>query len=186
MDGTERRKTKDEDEDEDENEEEKRRANPPKTRVGHPRFVEWLGFWCDSVAVFCGSDDTGVGLGFGARNFGRCALRVVGRTLNGGTEMKKNVMLTVLCMIVALVALVWLPTAAFAQRGGGGHGGGGGFHGGGGGFHGGGDAFRGSVGGVHASGGGFSGSVSGYHGARSYGYGGGHYGYYGRGYYGGR
>jgi len=79
--------------------------------------------------------------------------------MNGGTEMNKNVLLRVLCMIVALVALVWLPRPVFAQRGGGGHGGGGGFRG----------------------------SVGGFHGGRSYGYGGGRYGgYNGRGYYCGR
>ena len=57
--------------------------------------------------------------------------------------------------VLSTVSLAFVPSAAFAQRGGGGHGGGGGFHGGGGGgFHGGGgSAAHGSVG----SGGGFRG-----------------------------
>jgi hypothetical protein len=82
--------------------------------------------------------------------------------------MNQKVLLRVLCMIVALVALVWLPTPVFAQRGGGGHGGGGG-------------------GGFHGGGGGFRGSVGGFHGGRSYGFGGGRYGgFNGHGFYGGR
>jgi len=93
--------------------------------------------------------------------------------------MKKTVLFRVVIVLVAMIALSWLPQSALAQRGGhGGGGGGGGFHGGGGGgFHGGGAAFHG--------GGGYSGGVhSGYVGGRAYGgYHGGYYG--GRGYYGG-
>jgi hypothetical protein len=84
--------------------------------------------------------------------------------------MKKFALLRLLCVVVACVALGCVPKSAFAQRGGGGHGGGGG-----GGFHGGG-------------GGGFHGSVGGFRGGGgSYARGGGSYGgYSGRGYYGGR
>jgi len=94
--------------------------------------------------------------------------------------MKKTILFRVGIVLVAVIALSWLPQSALAQRGGGhGGGGGGGFHGGGGGggFHGGGAAFHG--------GGGFSGGVhSGFVGGRAYGgYHGGYYG--GRGYYGG-
>jgi hypothetical protein len=80
--------------------------------------------------------------------------------------MKNSSLLRVFWVVVACVALGWVPKSVFAQHGGGGHGGGGGFHGGGGG------GFHGSVGGFHGGGG-------------HYAYGGGHYGgYYGRGYYG--
>jgi len=76
--------------------------------------------------------------------------------------MKKAILFRVVFMLVAMIALGWLPQSALAQRGGHG-GGGGGFHGGGGGgFHGGGGAFRG--------GGGFSGGGrSGFVGGRSFG-----------------
>ena len=51
--------------------------------------------------------------------------------------MKKAILFRVGIVLVAMIALSWLPQSALAQRGG--HGGGGGFHGGGGGgFHGGG------------------------------------------------
>src|SRR5580704_6773754 len=98
--------------------------------------------------------------------------------------MKKTILFRVVVVLVAMIALGWLPQSTLAQRGGHG-GGGGGFHGGGGGgFHGrGGAAFHG--------GGSFSGGAhSAYVGGRSYaGYRGGYYaghGYYGgRGYYGG-
>jgi hypothetical protein len=88
--------------------------------------------------------------------------------------MKKAILLRVVFVLLAMVALSWLPQPVLAQHGG--HGGGGGFHGGGGGggFHGGGGGgFRGS--------GGFSGGGhSGYSGGHSFG------GYRGGGYYGGR
>ena len=94
--------------------------------------------------------------------------------------MKKTILFRVGIVLVAVIALSWLPQSALAQRGGGhGGGGGGGFHGGGGGgFHGG------SAAAFHG-GGGFSGGVhSAYVGGRGYaGYHGGYYG--GRGYYGG-
>jgi hypothetical protein len=85
--------------------------------------------------------------------------------------MKKAVLFRVVFVLVAMIALSWLPQPVLAQHGG--HGGGGGFHGGGGGgFHGGG-------------GGGFHGGAGFY--AGHSGYGGGHYyGGYRGGYYGGR
>jgi hypothetical protein len=58
-------------------------------------------------------------------------------------------------LTIMLAAFACAPKFAFAQRGGGGHGGSGGFHGGGGGFHGGGGGFRGGGGsGFHGGGGG--------------------------------
>jgi hypothetical protein len=85
--------------------------------------------------------------------------------------MKKAILFRVVFVLVAMIALSWLPQRVLAQHGG--HGGGGGFHGGGGGgFHGGG-------------GGGFRGGGGFYAGGHS-GYGGGHYyGGYRGGYYGG-
>jgi hypothetical protein len=76
--------------------------------------------------------------------------------------MKKAMLFRVVFMLVATIALGWLPQSALAQRGG--HGGGGGFHGGGGGgFHGGGGA-------AFHGGGGFSGGGrSGFVGGRSFG-----------------
>jgi len=90
--------------------------------------------------------------------------------------MKKAILFRVVIVLVAMIALSWLPQSALAQRGG--HGGGGGFHGGGGGgFHGGGG------GGFHGGGGFSGGSRSAFVGGRSYGgYRGGYYG--GRGGYG--
>jgi len=90
--------------------------------------------------------------------------------------MKKAILFRVVIVLVAMIALGWLPQSALAQRGG--HGGGGGFHGGGGGgFHGGGG------GGFHGGGGFSGGSRSAFVGGRSYGgYRGGYYG--GRGGYG--
>jgi hypothetical protein len=87
--------------------------------------------------------------------------------------MKKATLFRLVFVLVAMVALGWLPQPVLAQHGG--HGGGGGFHGGGGGgFHGAG------------GGGGFKGSGGFYAGGHS-GYGGGHYyGGYRSGYYGGR
>ncbi len=81
--------------------------------------------------------------------------------------------------IVLLALAIAAGTNAWAQRGGGGHGGGGGRGGGGGGFHGGGGGFRGGYGG-----GGFRGGYRGGHGGWGYGRG---YGYrggwgYGRGF----
>jgi hypothetical protein len=92
--------------------------------------------------------------------------------------MKKAMLFRVAVVLVAMIALGWLPEAALAQRGG--HGGGGGFHGGGGGgFHGGGG------GGFHGGGGFYGGGHSRFNGGRSYGgFRGGYYG--GRGYVGGR
>jgi len=86
--------------------------------------------------------------------------------------MKKGILFRVI-VLVAMIALSWLPQPVLAQHGG--HGGGGGFHGGGGGgFHGGG-------GGGFRGGGGFhGGGRSGYAGGHSFG------GYRGGGYYGGR
>jgi hypothetical protein len=94
--------------------------------------------------------------------------------------MKKAILFRVVFVLLAMVALCWLPKPVLAQHGG--HGGGGGFHGGGGGgFHGGsGGGFHGGSGGGLRGGGGF------YAGGHS-GYGGGHYyGGYRGGYYGGR
>jgi hypothetical protein len=87
--------------------------------------------------------------------------------------MRKFILLRVVFVLVALIALIWLPQPVLAQHGG--HGGGGGFHGGGGGgFHGGGG------GGFHGGGGFYGGGHSGYGGGHSFG------GYRGGGYYGGR
>lgn len=90
--------------------------------------------------------------------------------------MRKSTLLNALLAGIASVSLVCVTAPAFAQHGGGGHGGGGGgSHGGGGGFHGGGGSF----GGYHGGG-----SYGGYHGG---GYSGGYHGgaYGGRGSYGG-
>jgi hypothetical protein len=86
--------------------------------------------------------------------------------------MKKAILFRLVFVLVAMIALGWLPQPVLAQHGGHG-GGGGGFHGGGGGgFHGGGGSF-------HSAGGFYAGGHSGY--------GGGHYyGGYRGGYYGGR
>jgi hypothetical protein len=80
--------------------------------------------------------------------------------------MKNTSLLRILCVVVASLALGWVPESAFAQRGG--HGGGGGMHGSAGAFHGG--------GGHYAYGGGHYGGYRG----------GGYYGYRGGGYYGWR
>jgi hypothetical protein len=92
--------------------------------------------------------------------------------------MKKATLFRLVFVLVAMVALGWLPQPVHAQHGG--HGGGGGFHGGGGGgFHGGGGT------GFHGGGGFYAGGHSGYGGGHYYsGYRGGYYG--GRSYYGGR
>jgi hypothetical protein len=91
--------------------------------------------------------------------------------------MKKAILFRLVFVLVAMIALGWLPQPVLAQHGGHG-GGGGGFHGGGGGFHGG-------AGGFHSGGGFYAGSHSGYGGGHYYGgYRGGYYG--GRSYYGGR
>jgi hypothetical protein len=89
--------------------------------------------------------------------------------------MKKTILFRIVFILVAMIALGWLPQSTLAQRGGHG-GGGGGFHGGGGGgFHGGGGAaFHGGGG---FSGGGHSGfvggrSFGGFHGGRFVGRGG--------------
>ena len=96
--------------------------------------------------------------------------------------MKKAVLFRLVFVLVAMIALGWLPQPVLAQRGGHG-GGGGGFHGGGGGgggFHGGGGG-----GGFHGGGGFYAGVHSGYGGGHYYsGYRGGYYG--AGGYYGGR
>src|ERR1700687_4393914 len=85
--------------------------------------------------------------------------------------MKKAILFRIVVVLVALIALSWLPQPVLAQRGG--HGGGGGFHGGGGG------AFRGGGGGgFHGGGGFYGGGRSGYAAGRSFG------GYRGGGYYG--
>jgi hypothetical protein len=92
--------------------------------------------------------------------------------------MKKAILFKLTFVLVAMIALGWLPQPVLAQRGG--HGGGGGFHGGGGGgFHGGGGG-----GGFHGSGGFYAEGQSGYGGHYYSGYRGGYNG--GRGYYGGR
>jgi len=85
--------------------------------------------------------------------------------------MKKDILFRVVFVLVAMIALSWLPQPVLAQHGG--HGGGGSHGGGGGGLHGGG-------------GGGFHGSRS-FSGGGHFGYGGGHSsgGYHGGGYYGG-
>ena len=92
--------------------------------------------------------------------------------------MKKAIPFRVVFVLVAMIALSWLPQPVLAQHGG--HGGGGGFHGGGGGgFHGGGGGT-----GFHGGGGFYAGGHSGYGGGHYYGgYRSGYYG--GRGYYGG-
>lgn len=99
--------------------------------------------------------------------------------------MKRSGTIQPVLMFAAIVAFACLPQAAYAQRGGGGHGGGvGGFHGGSGAnFHGGGA----SHGGGHSSysaGRAYGGSRGGYYGRGAY-YGRGWYGGY-RGWYGGR
>ncbi len=70
--------------------------------------------------------------------------------------MTKPTFLKILFATVAAIAFACAPNPAYAQRGGGGHGGGGGSHGGGGGFHGGGGGggFRGGGGGSFHGGGG--------------------------------
>jgi hypothetical protein len=96
--------------------------------------------------------------------------------------MKKAILFRVVFVLVAMMALSWLPQPVLAQHGG--HGGGGFHGGGGGGFHGGGG------GGFHGGGGFYGGGHSGYGGGhslggyRSGGYYGGHggYGWGGRGY----
>ena len=91
--------------------------------------------------------------------------------------MKKAILFRIIFVLVAMVALGWLPQPVLAQHGG--HSGGGGFHGGGGGFHGG------AGGGFHGGGSFYAGGHSGYGGGHYYGgYRGGYYG--GRGYYGSR
>lgn len=95
--------------------------------------------------------------------------------------MTKSTLPTVLCVIVAGVALGFLPPPTFAQRGG--HGGGGGFHGGvAGGFHAGGGGHYGyasghSYAGYH--GGGYYGRPGSYGWHRGYGWHGGSYGWHG-------
>jgi hypothetical protein len=67
--------------------------------------------------------------------------------------MKKSTFSKTLFAFSAFVVLSCAPKPAFAQHGGGGHGGGNGFHGGGGGSHGGGGGFHGGGGGFHVGGG---------------------------------
>ena len=74
--------------------------------------------------------------------------------------MRKSTFSKILFACFAFVALACAPKSAFAQHGGGGHGGGG-FHGGGGGFHGGGGMHYGGGGGGFHVGGGFHGGAPG-------------------------